>query len=83
MEKFGLATAGKWKQNALRHSYASYRLAQTQDAAKVSLECGNSPQMIFRHYHEIVKPADAVKWFSVVPDVSKNVVPMLTTKIGN
>ena len=34
----------KWKQNGLRHSYASYRLAMTNDAAPVSLEMGNSHQ---------------------------------------
>jgi len=58
----------KWKQNALRHSYASYRLAKTQNAAQVALECGNSPQIVFRHYRELVKPADALAWFSVLPE---------------
>lgn len=57
----------EWKQNALRHSYASYRLAITSDAAKVSLELGNSPQMVFRHYRELVKPEAAAKWFNIVP----------------
>ena len=33
--------------NALRHSYASYRMAELEDAAKVSLEMGNSPRKIF------------------------------------
>src|SRR5204863_1727073 len=33
---------GDWPTNALRHSYATYRLAQCQDAARVSLEMGNS-----------------------------------------
>jgi len=56
-----------WKQNALRHSFASYRLAQTQNAAQVALECGNSPKVIFRHYNQLVKPADAVIWFSIAP----------------
>ena len=32
----------EWKLNALRHSYASYRLAQIQDAAKVALEMGTA-----------------------------------------
>jgi integrase len=72
-----------WKQNALRHGFASYRLAQTQNAAQVALECGNSPKIIFQHYRELVKPADAVKWFNVAPEVSKNVVPMLATATAN
>jgi len=56
-----------WESNALRHSYASYRLAQVQDAAKVALEMGNSPQMLFRHYRELVTPEAAAEWFSILP----------------
>ena len=39
-----------WKRNALRHSYISYRLALVPDTARVALECGNSPNIIFQHY---------------------------------
>lgn len=56
-----------WKHNALRHSFISYRVAETQDVAKVSLEAGNSPQMIFQHYRELVQPAAAKAWFSIKP----------------
>ena len=54
-----------WKHNALRHSFISYRLAAIQNTAQVALEAGNSPQMIFRHYRELVRPTDAEKWFAV------------------
>ncbi len=60
-----------WKKNALRHSYASYRLAECADAARVSLEMGNTPQMVFRHYRELVKPAEAAKWFGITPKAKK------------
>jgi integrase len=56
-----------WKDNALRHSYISYRLAQVQDAAQVALEAGNSPNMVFRHYRELVKPETAMEWFEITP----------------
>ena len=56
-----------WKHNALRHSFISYRVAETQDAAKVSLEAGNSPQMIFKHYRELVRPEAAKTWFNLMP----------------
>ena len=56
-----------WKRNALRHSYISYRVAETQDVAKVSLEAGNSPQMIFQHYRELVQAKDAKEWFGIMP----------------
>jgi hypothetical protein len=52
-----------WKHNGLRHSFISYRVAETQDVAKVALEAGNSPQMIFQHYRELVQPAAAKAWF--------------------
>ena len=57
----------KWKHNALRHSFISYRVAMTQDVAKVSLEAGNSPQMIFKHYRELVRPDAAKAWFAIMP----------------
>jgi len=63
-----------WKHNALRHSFISYRVAITQDVNKVALEAGNSPAMIFRHYRELVRPADATKWFSLSPEKPANVV---------
>jgi integrase len=58
-------TGMKWKKNALRHSFISYRLAEVQDTAKVALEAGNSPQMIFKHYRELVRPVEAKKWFAI------------------
>jgi integrase len=58
----------KWKRNGLRHSFISYRVAQINDVAKVALEAGNSPQMIFQHYRELVRPAVAVEWFNVMPN---------------
>ncbi len=63
----GLKTKFKWKRNGLRHSFCSYRLAITQDAAKTSLEAGNSPQMIFRHYRELTTPDEAQEWFTIQP----------------
>ncbi len=66
----------KWPQNCLRHSYATYRLAVTQDAAKVALEMGNSPSMLFQHYRELATPEDAATWFGIKPDAPVNVIPM-------
>ena len=56
-----------WKHNALRHSFISYRVADTQNVAQVALEAGNSPAMIFGHYRELVTADDAKKWFSILP----------------
>jgi len=56
-----------WKHNALRHSFISYRVADIQNVAQVALEAGNSPQMIFKHYRELVRPAEAKAWFDIKP----------------
>lgn len=62
------AAAGvPWKHNALRHSFVSYRLAVLQDTARVALEAGNSPQIIFSHYRELVTPQEADAWFKILP----------------
>jgi integrase len=58
----------KWKRNALRHSFISYRVAETQNVAQVALEAGNSPKVIFSNYRELVKPAAAGKWFAIRPE---------------
>ncbi len=36
----------KWKKNALRHSYISYRVSECADVARVADESGNSPAVI-------------------------------------
>ncbi|HXA44638.1 MAG TPA: tyrosine-type recombinase/integrase [Candidatus Angelobacter sp.] len=61
----------QWKKNALRHSFISYRVAETQDVAKVALEAGNSPQIIFQHYRELVQPKEAKAWFVIKPAPAK------------
>ena len=66
-----------WKRNGLRHSFCSYRIAMTQDAAKTSLEAGNSPQMIFRHYRELTTEEEAGQWFGVFPpEQPVNILPL-------
>jgi integrase len=57
----------KWAKNGLRHSFISYRLAILHDTARVALEAGNSPQVIFGHYRELVTPGAATAWFDVKP----------------
>jgi integrase len=72
----------KWKQNALRHSFISYRLAEIQDVNRVALEAGNSPQMIFRHYRELATPEQARTWFSISPAEAQNVVSLTGKSSG-
>ena len=65
------------KHNALRHSFISYRLAIIKNVHQVSLEAGNSPQMVFAHYRQLVTETQATEWFGIVPQKDwKNVLPM-------
>lgn len=74
------ASGVAWKPNALRHSFASYRLAEVQSAAQVALECGNSSAMVFRHYREIVTPSTSKAWFSISPSRAANVASFAEAK---
>jgi integrase len=58
----------QWPNNGLRHSYASYHLAQFKSADSLALELGHSgTDIIFRHYREVVKPADAQRYWQILP----------------
>ena len=60
-----------WKHNALRHSFINYRVAAIKNVDRVALEAGNSPEMIFEHYRELVTAEAATKWFSVTPKAKR------------
>jgi len=55
----------RWKHNALRHAYGSYRTALTQNIPQVALEMGNSVHMVKRHYLEAKTFEDGLRWFQV------------------
>jgi integrase len=71
----------EWPNNVLRHSYATYRLAHCQDAARVALEMGNSPQMLFRNYRELADEQDAAAWFGIAPELAGNVVAIKRARV--
>jgi integrase len=57
------------KPNAARHSFASYRLAATQNGPQVAMEMGHaSPAMTIRHYRELVGRAEATAYWAIGPD---------------
>ena len=51
-----------------RHSFISYRTAEIRDVARVADECGNSPNVIKKHYREIVTGEAAKKFFAIRPE---------------
>lgn len=69
-QKAGLALPD----NAFRHSFVSYRVAQTQKRSQVALEAGHSEKMLTKHYKENVTEEDAEAWFSVFPKAAETEV---------
>ena len=69
-EKKSKITLKPWPLNALRHSFGSYWLAKFKDTAALALQMGNSPQIIFAHYRELVRPDDAKQFWNIKPDLS-------------
>jgi integrase len=61
------ASKVKWKRNALRHSFGSYRMEQTKNEGQVALEMGNSPKVVKDHYFEIVDEPAAREYWSIKP----------------
>ncbi|MBT5925450.1 MAG: hypothetical protein HOH33_02395 [Verrucomicrobia bacterium] len=70
----------KWKQNALRHSFISYRMAMVKDANRMDLGEGSSPYIIFRNYLELVTQTQATNWFSIEPKAQENVISIGSTR---
>lgn len=61
----------KWKHNALRHSFISYRVAKIKNVNELAMEAGHSPDMSFKHYRELVTEKEADACFGVTPDAVK------------
>jgi integrase len=55
--------------NALRHSYASYRLAATSDASKTASEIGHpNTNLLFSTYRELVSLEEANEYWNIFPN---------------
>ncbi len=56
----------RWPQNALRHSFASYHLAQWQDSGKTAHQLGHtSSEMVYSNYAEAVTKRQAREWWVI------------------
>lgn len=68
-----------WPHNGLRHSYASYHVAQFKDAAALALQMGHTTtDMLFDHYREVVSPQKAEKYWNIVPHPASDETPICT-----
>lgn len=56
---------GGWHQDVLRHTAASYLLAQHKDPSRVAMMLGNSPKILMAHYSELVSDEDCGDFWSI------------------
>jgi integrase len=71
----------EWPPNALRHSFASYHLAQFNNAAALALELGHTDSnLVFRHYRQLVKPKHAAGYWKIAPAASGKKVIQFAAK---
>ena len=57
----------KLPENCFRHAFISHRVAKTGDVAGTSLEAGNTSDIVFRHYRELVTKQEGNEWFEIFP----------------
>ncbi len=67
-----------WPHDVMRHTYATYQLAAFNDIGKLSLQMGNSAQVIHSAYKGLVSKAEAERFFALRPaaNATTNIVPM-------
>lgn len=60
---------GRWPQNALRHSHATYALASGTDLQTLLFEFGHTgtPELLRQHYVGRASKKDALAFFAIVP----------------
>lgn len=57
-----------WPHDCIRHSFCSYGLRHSENAAKVALQAGNTERLLFRHYLKLVKKPEAEKFWNIFPE---------------
>jgi len=63
--------------DGLRHSFITYRTAVIRDVGRVADESGNSPNVIRKHYRQIVTTEAGERFFSIRPErPATNVTPI-------
>jgi integrase len=65
----------QWKQDIMRHSFASYWLASHGDINKLTLMMGHeNTTMLWKHYHKAAKKAEAEKYWKIGPPSKPKVI---------
>lgn len=56
-----------WKRNGMRHSSASYHLAKGRNENITAMVHGHRPEILFRHYRELVSAEEADQYYGIFP----------------
>jgi len=65
----------QWKQDIMRHSFASYWLASHGDINKLTLMMGHAnATMLWKHYHKAAKKAEADRYWKISPPSKRKIV---------
>ena len=61
----------------MRHSFASYHLAQHGDPVKTAFQMGNSAIVVHNHYKGLVTNGDVERYWNLRPaEAAGKIVPM-------
>jgi integrase len=58
----------KWPHDIFRHTAGSHLTALLKSADAVSLELGNSPEILLRHYRALVRPEEDAEFWHLTPE---------------
>jgi integrase len=74
----------EWPSNVLRHSFASYHLAQFKNAGQTAAELGHAgAAVLYQHYRELVTPDAASKWWQIMPPADYGNVVAFEAEVAN
>jgi|EBPBio282013_DNA_FD.fasta_scaffold13146_2 integrase len=73
--KLAVRAQVKWKRNAHRHGFSSYRVALIKNLDQVAIEAGHSKQELLSSYFQVVSEESAKAWFSIFPPKNGHLKP--------
>lgn len=69
-QRAAAAAKVRWKDNGLRKSFISYRIALTESYEKTAFEAGTSESRIRHNYRKTEPKREANRWFGIYPSSS-------------
>ena len=64
------------RRNGLRHAFISAHFAAHSDEGLTAAQAGNSPDVIHRHYKQLMTRQEGEAWFAVAAPQAANIIPL-------